>query len=72
MTTGDLNPDSDIDLIVEIEDKNPLAYTDHYFDLKYKLEKLLNRPIDLLEEKAINNRFLKQEIDRTKVLIYGK
>ncbi len=72
VTTGNLKPDSDIDLVVEIDDKDPISYTDHYFDLKYKLEKLLNRPIDLLEEKAIKNRFLRQEINRTKVLIYGK
>ena len=72
ITRNTLKPDSDIDLIVELEDKDPLIYSDHYFDLKEKLEKLLHRRIDLLEEKAIKNRFLRQEIDRTKVLVYAK
>jgi predicted nucleotidyltransferase len=31
----------------------------------------LNRHVDLLEQKAIKNPFLKKEIDQTKVLIYG-
>ena len=46
-------PDSDIDLVVEIEDKDPLSYSDHYFNLKFALEQILKRHIDLLEEKAI-------------------
>jgi predicted nucleotidyltransferase len=71
-TRYELKEHSDIDLVVEIQDLDPLAYSDHYFDLKEKLEKLFNRPIDLLEAKAIRNPFLKAEIDRTKVLIYGK
>jgi predicted nucleotidyltransferase len=56
---------------VEIEKTDPLDYSDCYFNLKFELEKLFNRQIDLLEETAIRNPFLKEEIDRTKVLIYG-
>lgn len=71
--TGDLfKPDSDIDLVVDIDASDPLEYTDHYFELKFQLEQILQREIDLLEQKAIRNPFLKQEIDRTKVLVYGK
>ncbi len=72
VTRNELSPNSDIDLIVDIDDNDPLSYSDHYFDLKDKLEKLLHRPIDLLEEKAINNSFLIQEISKTKILIYGQ
>jgi len=63
---------SDIDLIVDIADEDPFAYTDNYFDLKFKLEDLFNRPVDLLENKALKNPYLKKEIDTTKVLVYGK
>jgi len=49
-----------------------LEYTDHYFELQFQLEQILQRKIDLLEQKAIRNPVLKQEIDRTKVLVYGK
>ncbi|MBU0489347.1 MAG: nucleotidyltransferase domain-containing protein [Bacteroidetes bacterium] len=64
--------DSDIDLLVEIDDADPFSYTDKYFSLKFHLEELLKRQIDLLEQKAIKNRFIQSEIDRTKVLIYGR
>jgi len=42
---------SDIDLIVDIDSNDPLDYADHYFNLKFALEELLNRQIDLLENK---------------------
>ena len=72
ITTDKFKSDSDIDLIVDIDDQDPLSYSDKYFDLKFQLEQILNRQIDLLERKAIKNRFLRQQIDQTKVLIYGE
>lgn len=72
ITTGKFNKDSDIDMIVDIQESDPINYSDKYFNLKFKLQSLLGRSIDLLEQKAIKNPFLKQEIDRTKVLVYGK
>ncbi len=72
VTRNELNDMSDIDLLVDIDETDPISYTDHYFDLKEKLELLLKRPIDLLEAKAIRNPFLRDEIDKTKVLIYGE
>lgn len=70
--TDKFRTDSDIDMVVEIEDSDPISYADKYFNLKFQLEKILKRQIDLLEQKSIRNRFLKSEIDRTKVQIYGK
>ncbi len=72
VTRDELNPNSDIDLVVDIDDNDPLSYTDNYFDLKFQLEQLLKRNIDLLESRAIKNQYLKQNIDNTKVLVYGK
>ncbi|WP_445738609.1 nucleotidyltransferase family protein [Mariniflexile sp.] len=65
-----LLPNSDIDLLVDIDDQDPLTYSDKYFDLKFNLEKIFDRKIDLLELRALKNRFLKKEIDRTKLQIY--
>ena len=70
VTNDKFSPHSDIDLIVDIAESDPLEYTDKYFDLKERLEKILNRHIDLLEQKAIRNPFLKKEIHQTKILIY--
>ena len=72
VTTDKFTSDSDIDLVVDIDDNEPISYSDKYFNLKFQLEKILKRQIDLLEQKAIRNRFLKSEIDQTKILIYGK
>lgn len=72
VVTPQFNEDSDIDLIVDIDTNDPFAYSDYYFDLKFKLEDLFCRPVDLLEQKAIKNPYLIKELDHTKVLIYGK
>lgn len=48
-----------------------LDYSDNYFDLKFSLEKILERPIDLVEEKAIKNPYFRNALDRTKRQIYG-
>jgi len=71
VNTPRFNSKSDVDLMVDFAIDDPLEYTDNYFDLKFELEKVLNRPIDLLESKALKNTFLKQSIDESKVLIYG-
>jgi len=63
---------SDIDLIVDIESNDPLEYADNYFNLKFALQDLLKRPIDLLENKAIRNPFIRSNIDSSKHLIYAK
>jgi len=65
------NQSSDIDFVVDFSDVDIYNYADNYFDLKTSLENLLNRQIDLLEEKAINNPYLRKSIDSSKKLIYG-
>ncbi len=47
-------------------------YADNYFDFKFALERILDRKIDLLENKANKNPFLKQSIESSKKLIYGQ
>jgi len=68
---NELTEDSDIDLLVDIDSSDPYEYTDHYFNLLEQLQQLLQRPVDLLESRALKNPFLKKEIDRTKVSVYG-
>lgn len=72
VVTNKLKAESDIDLIVDIDSKDPIDYSDNYFALKIQLEQILNRHVDLLEDKAIKNPFLKRQIDTTKVLVYGR
>lgn len=72
VVSDNLTDESDIDLIVDIDSLDPIDYSDNYFDLKFQLEKVLQRNIDLLEDKTIKNPYLKKQIDNKKVLIYGR
>ena len=69
--TNKFSAKSDVDLLVDIKSKDPLEYAENYFELKFKLEDLLKRKIDLLEERGIKNPYLKENIDNSKLLIYG-
>ena len=70
--TNRFNDSSDIDLVVDIDEPDPLDYADSYFNLKFALEDLLERQIDPLENKAIRNPFMREQIDNSKQLIYAK
>ena len=61
---------SDIDLIVDFQSVDPIDYAENYFALKFSLQDLLERPIDLLEQRAILNKYLLQSINESKRLIY--
>ena len=69
--TDNFSSESDIDFVVDFEENDPLEYTDLYFQLKDKLEYLLKRQIDLIEERGIKNSFFRKEIDESKVVLYG-
>ena len=63
---------SDIDFIVSILVNDPIEYAENYFDLKFKLEKIFNRKIDLLEQKAIRNKTFENLINKKKMLVYAR
>lgn len=69
--TNEFNNQSDIDLLVDIAENDPLIYSENYFNLKFQLEEIFKRHIDLLEQKAVKNAFLQQAINKTKVLLYA-
>ena len=64
------NEESDMDFVVDFSDVSLEDYADNYFDLKFSLQKLLERDIDLLESRAIRNPYLLESIDSTKQLVY--
>lgn len=69
--TPNFAPHSDIDLLVDFLDQDPLRYTSNYFQFKFELEKLFNRKIDLLEERALKNPYFIENINQKKQLLYG-
>lgn len=72
--TDRFNESSDVDMVV-IFDRDlmsPGEYADIYFGLKFALEDLFHRDVDLVEYEAIRNPYFKEEVDQTKRAIYGK
>lgn len=69
--TENFNENSDIDLIVEFDPIELAEYADNYYDFKFSLETILQKPIDLLEEKAIKNPYFRQVVNQQRQLIYG-
>ena len=49
---GDEDPESDVDLIVELIEPT----FDHYMDLKFMLEDILQRPVDLVLADTVKPR----------------
>ena len=73
VTKDSFSEESDVDLIVAFEENNsPKSYSDNYFELKFSLEDLLGREVDLLEAKELKNPYLKNQIVQERSLIYGK
>jgi uncharacterized protein len=70
--TERFSAESDIDLVVDFDNVGINEYADNYFDFKFSLQDTFHRKIDLLEEKAIRNPYMRQSIDLSKRLIYGK
>jgi predicted nucleotidyltransferase len=68
---SNFNTNSDIDLIVDFKNIDVKDYADNYFDLKFSLQKIFKRSVDLLEEQAIKNPYFKQVVNQKKELVYG-
>ena len=69
--TSEFNNESDVDLVVDFDPIDTALYADNYYDFKFSLQNILNRPIDLLEEKAIKNPYFRQTLNQQRQLIYG-
>jgi predicted nucleotidyltransferase len=70
--TNEFNSESDVDLVVDFNPMDVALYADNYYDLKFSLQNMLNRSVDLLEEKAIKNPNFKQNLHQQRQLIYGQ
>lgn len=61
---------SDIDLLVEIDDDDPVERGAKLLSLWDKFEEFFHRKVDLLTDSSIKNPILRKNIDTTKILIY--
>lgn len=68
--TGNFSSQSDVDLVVDIAEADPLSKGELLLSLWDKLEDFFNRKVDLLTNNSIRNPVLKESIEKTKKLLY--
>lgn len=66
---GESKPGSDIDLMVRYKDPDKMSLLD-YADIKFYLESLIHKEVDLVEEGFVKP-FAEKSIEKDKILIYG-
>jgi predicted nucleotidyltransferase len=59
---------SDPDFLVTFDEPPKMGYADRYFGLLEDLQKLFNRKVDLVEEKAIKNPYFRRVVNRERKL----
>ena len=62
---------SDVDLLVEFDPSIPRNLFEDYFPLKWALEELFGRSVDLIEPSAIRNPYLLDGINRRRILLHA-
>lgn len=62
---------SDVDVLVDFDAGPEFDYFGTYFDLKEGLERILDRPVDLVSATSIRNPYFKQRVLDTKELLYA-
>ena len=61
---------SDIDLLIEIDNDDPIERGENLMNIWDKFEQFFQRKVDLLTNSSIKNPVLRKNIDSTKILIY--
>jgi hypothetical protein len=68
---SDFDPErSDVDVLVEFEPQVASSFA-NFLDLKEALERVLGRPVDLVELHTVRNRRLRYYIEHSKSPVYA-
>ena len=62
---------SDADFLVEFDKASGLSALDQFLGFSEALERILGRPVDLVEASAVKNPYVRATINRSKELIYA-
>ena len=62
---------SDADFLVEFEKVSGLSALDQFLGFSEAMQRLLGRPVDLVEASAVRNPYVRATINRSKELIYA-
>jgi uncharacterized protein len=67
---GDMGPESDVDLVVDLPLEDPFEFSEHYWALEDSLIDLFKRPVDLVSGRALRNKYFIDELNSSKVKLY--
>ena len=65
----DFASDSDVDFLVTFKGNTKLFQ--RYFGLKERLESIFERTVDLIEERAVKNPYVRATFQKDRVNVYG-
>ena len=70
-TRDDFDPNqSDLDFLVELQPRPPVEYANSFFCLRWALQDLFQKSIDLVEANSITNPYFRQSIELNRVVLY--
>ena len=65
------SPPRDVDFLVEFGPMPSGAYADAYFGLQEELERLFDRPVELVVASAVRNPYFREALERSRVPLYA-
>ena len=69
---GTFDPErSDFDFVVTFDELPTIEFADVFFGLKEALADLLKRPVDLLTAETIRNPYLRDSIEKSRMVLYA-
>ncbi len=73
-TGGSFRPEaSDLDFLVRFANPEPTGdYADRYLDLAEALERLFQRPVDLVTEQSVRNPYFRRVMESSRQLVYER
>lgn len=71
---GDFKPEtSDLDFLVRFADRQPTGdYADRFLDLADAMERLFQRPVDLVTEQSVRNPYFRRVMETSRQPIYER
>jgi predicted nucleotidyltransferase len=70
--SGTFDPEtSDLDFLISFTPMPPVEHAAAYFGMLEALETLFGREIDLIEEEALTNPYVRRSIEASRVLLYA-
>lgn len=71
--TDSFNKNSDVDFLVSFKKDIPLLeFANNFFEFHQSLEQTLDRKVDLITEKSIQNPYLSQSINSSRKKVYDR